>query len=145
MSFNFKLLHGLLPVKDRINKIIPSSPAQCSLCSLASEESIQHALISCPFNQDVFGALVKVVRMVVPNIGNEELLRFDFQEVSQSLEFPVMFLVSTFLLEIWSRRMKKARISLYDIRSTIEAKCALLRETRYQDSCTSIQDMLNNL
>ena len=145
MTFNFKLLHGLLPVKGRINEMTPSSPAECNLCSLSCEESLYHAFVSCTFNHEVFHSLVKVIKMVLPNVTNDELLRFSFKDLSQSQEFPVMFVVSSFLLEIWSRRVKKSKICLYEIRTTIEAKCSLLRETRFNGSCATIQDMLINL
>merc|ERR1712030_15134 len=46
-SFNFKLLPRLLPVKDRLHKITPTTPATCTLCSNSQPETVEHALLSC--------------------------------------------------------------------------------------------------
>ena len=145
ISFNFKVLHQLLPVKNRIHEISPSSSAACSLCTLSCPETIHHALIECPFNDDVARSLIKVVKNVFADVSTNDILLFAFPDVCEDQEFEMMFLVSAFLLEIWSRRTKKEKLNIYEIRTTIEAKCNLLRETRFKQSMEQVREMLKNL
>ena len=109
ISFNFKVLHKLLPVKNRIHEMSPSSPAECSLCTLSCPETIDHALLECPFNDDVSSSLIKVVKNVFPDVSTNDILLFAFPDVCEDQEFEMMFLVSAFLLEIWSRRTKEEK------------------------------------
>ena len=54
----------------------------------------------------------------------------------------MVFLTTATLLEIWLRRLKKERITEYEIRTTLEAKCSLLRETRFVELHQSLQRVL---
>ena len=133
ISFNFKLLHRLLPVKDRLHRITPTTPATCTLCSSSCPETLEHALLSCEYNAGTGQALIATLQRVLPSLTSEQLLLLQFANVTESQELPLVFFSTAFLLEVWYRRIKKGRITLYEIRSTLEAKCSLLRETRYQN------------
>ena len=143
--FNFKVLHSLLPVKSRIHELSPSTPAECSLCSLSCPESIHHAFMECPYNDNVISALTRELKKLCTNMKEDDLLRFTFPELCGDQEFQVMFVVSAFLLEVWSRRLKREKINSYEIRTTIEARCNLLRETRYKQPLEQVKEMLKNL
>ena len=88
--------------------------------------------------------LVVKLRKIVPHLSSEDVLNFAFNELISSQELPVVFLVSAFLLEIWSRRVRRERITCYDIRTTVEARCSLLRETRYHPSFQIMQEILKD-
>ena len=57
ISFNFKVLRSLLPVKGIIHELSPLTSAECSLCTPSCPESILHALMECPYNDNVTNAL----------------------------------------------------------------------------------------
>ena len=137
-SFNFKLLHGLLPVKSRIHEILHANQSECNLCSSSCQETFLHAFHDCPYNNDVFSSLLKVLRIKCPKINEIDLLCFAFDDLSEDEVLPVMFFVSSFLLEIWSRRIRKEKLNLYEIRLSMEAKCNLLRETRFTNAEVSV-------
>ena len=99
-------------------------------------------MIECPFNDDVARSLIKVVKNVFADVSTNDILLFAFPDVCEDQEFEMMFLVSAFLLEIWSRRTKKENLNIYEIRTTIEAKCNLLRETRFKQSMEQVREML---
>ena len=143
--FNFKLLHCLIPVKRRIHEILHVIQIECKLCSSSRQETILHAFHECPYDIDVFSSLMKVSRIKGPKINESDLLCFAFDDLSEEEILPVMFFVSSFLLEIWSRRIRKEKLNLYEIRTTIEAKCNLLRETRFTIAEVSAKDMLKYL
>ena len=52
------------------------------------------------------------------------------------------FLTAALLLEVWNKRTKKTRISLFDIRSTLEAKVSLLRETTNNSMYETLRELI---
>ena len=62
ISFNFKLLHRLLPVKDRLHRITPTTPAYCTLCPSSCPETLEHALLSCTYNAGTGQALIATLQ-----------------------------------------------------------------------------------
>jgi hypothetical protein len=58
------------------------------------------------------------------------LLRLELSNLPEDLELPMITFLSSLLHAVWDKRLSKSRISLYDIRATLDAKCQLLRETR---------------
>ena len=95
---------------------------------------MEHALLSCEYNAGTGQALIATLQRVLPSLTTEQLLLLQFADVTESQELPLVFFSSAFLLEVWNRRIKKRRIGIYDIRSTLEARCSILSETRYQNS-----------
>merc|ERR1712215_653796 len=70
-------------------------------------------------------ALIATLQRVLPSLTSEQLLLLQFVDVTESQELPLVFFSTAFLLEVWNRRVKKGRITLYEIRTTLEAKCSL--------------------
>ena len=145
VSFNFKLLHDLLPVRARLHHINPTTPPVCMLCTEIEEspETPEHALIICSYNGGAGQALMTTLQRILPDLTVNQLLLLQFLELSENQEMAVVFLTTATLLEIWSRRQKKLRINIYEIRTTLEAKCSLLRETRFLQLHQSLQELMN--
>ena len=143
-SFNFKLLHKLLVTKEWIHHLAPAASPLCSHCSNANEDLL-HALINCDYNQDAGNKVLSTVQQYSPNISGPALLRLELTDLPEDAEFPVTYFASSILMFIWEKRMSKARISLYDIRANLEAKCLLLRKTRLQHHLQILEAMLTNL
>ena len=133
ISFNFKLLHRLLPVKDHLHHLTPATSPTCTMCSNSCPETLQHALLSCSYNGGTGQVLVNTLQKILPALTPEKILFLQFPDVTESQEMSLVFLTSSMLLEVWNRRTKKIKISLFDIRSTLEAKVSLLRETRHKN------------
>ena len=142
MSFNFKLLHHLLPVRSRLHQITSATPPNCTLCPCACPETIEHSLIFCPYNAGTGMALVSAFKNELPSLTTEQLLLYNFPDLSETLEFSLVFLTAALLLEVWTRRIKKSKITLYDIRTTLEAKISLLRETRYHNMNKTMEEII---
>ena len=145
ISFNFKLLHRLLPVKDRLHRITPTTPATCTLCPSSCPETLEHALLSCAYNNGTGQALITTLQRVLPSLTADQLLLLQFVDLTETQELPLVFFSTAFLLEVWNRRVKKGRIGIYDIRSTLEARCSLLRETRYQNCYECLMEIVKLL
>ena len=133
-SFNFKLLHGLLVTKQRMHHFTPGTAATCTHCDAHVDEDLQHALLHCSYNHGVGQSLLSVAQIHIPDITAASLLRLELASLSDEHELPLATFISAALLAIWDKRYTKSRILLYDIRATLEARCQLLRETRYEST-----------
>ena len=144
-SFNFKLLHGLLVIKQRLHQFTPGTPSTCSHCDHQVEEDLQHALIHCSFNNGVGQSLLSVAQNHIPDITSASLLCLKLFNLPEDSELPMVTLLSATLLAIWEKRYSKLRISPYDIRATLEARCQLLRETRFKSHVNTLSYMISIL
>ena len=144
-SFCFKLLHGLLVTKQRQHQLNPRTSPTCSHCDSQVEEDLQHALLQCDYNGGVGQSLLSVAQQHIPDISTASLLRLELANLSEDVELPLVTFVSATLSAIWEKRYTKSRIVLYDIRATLEAKCQLLRETRFKDHASKLVELKNAL
>ena len=71
----FKLFHQLLPTQDKLSRLL-NEPALCKTCH-ASPLDLLHAFFSCPSSKAVGDLLLSFVRIVVPGISPQQLLRLD--------------------------------------------------------------------
>ena len=143
-SFNFKLLHCLLVTNQRLNRFNRNTSPTCNLCDFPGEEDLMHCLINCDFNDQVGNRLTEIIRTIQPNLSPEAILRLDF-DITEEKELAATFFTSSCLCEIWKKRQKKERILLYDIRSTLEAQCLILRKTRFQNEADEIIELVSQL
>ena len=144
-SFNFKLLHGLLVTKKRQHHLNPRSSPICSHCNHQVEEDLDHALVQCSYNDGVGLSLVNIAGIYIPDINTSSLLRLELSNLPESQELPLVTLISTILSTIWEKRQTRARITLFDTRTTLEAKCQLLRETRLSNYSIILEEMIIKL
>ena len=78
ISFNFKLLHGLLPVKDRLHHLTPATSPTCSLCTDAKKEDLEHSLLNCSYNGGVGLALLSTIHRYVVALTPKKPPFFNF-------------------------------------------------------------------
>ena len=143
-SFNLKLLHQLLVCRVRLHQLNPTVSPMCSLCSQTNEEFI-HTFFDCDYNDDVGKSLLNTVKISIPSITPQAIMHLEFTNLPADYEFPITYFTSFILMTIWEKRMSKSRILPYDIRSTLEAKCILLRKTRHREQVPILEELLNNL
>jgi hypothetical protein len=142
-SFCFKLLHGLLVTRERMQQLAPRSSALCSHCQDEVTETLQHALLFCSYNNGAGQSLLAVVQGQLQDVTPAALLRIELLNIQEDDQLSFVTFISTVLMEIWNKRFNKARIRLYDIRATLEARCQLLRETRFSGKIQSLTVMLS--
>ena len=68
-----------------------------------------------------------------------------FEDLSEEMEFPVVWFSAAFLLAIWERRTSNKRIRTYEIRAEIEGKISLLRETRYYENVEKLKLLVEGI
>ena len=79
-----------------------------------------------------------------PGITPSQVLRLELV-VDQTEETPVVWIVAQFLMNIWEARVKGKMADLFRVRSDLESKVNLLRETRYNNLSLIVAEMLKNL
>merc|ERR1711947_16799 len=119
-----------------------TTPVTYTLCSSSCPETLEHAFLSCAYNAGTGQALITTLQRVLPSLTADQLLLLQFVDLTETQELPLVFFSTAFLLEVWNRRVKKGRIGIYDIRSTLEARCSLLRETRYQNCYECVMELV---
>ena len=104
---------------------------------------------SLVFEQHVYSTelgmrLLDCLREFQPGMSAEALLRLDFQ-VEEDLELPAVWLNGSVLNTIWNLRQFSTKVRQYLVRSQLEAEINLLRETRFADAATKIEELASNI
>ena len=73
----------------------------------------------------------------------EAVLRLEI-DVDEGLELPLVWLVAASFSALWKLRVEKTRATLFEIRSQLEAKINLLRETRYSNAASILDELISN-
>ena len=89
-------------------------------------------------------SLLNAVRHHDPSITPAGLLRLEFQEQGDK-EMPVVWVTAHTLQYMWGKRGSGRVVDLFLTRSMLENKITLLRETRYRNEASLIDDFLDNL
>ena len=130
-SFNFKLLHQILPFRERLSYILRGdNQPECVLCPERVPETSLHGLFSCSRNLQASEEILRLTRIYDQNISAEKILLFDINTVDSIYELPVMLVISTGLSLIWKNRQDKKATTLYQIRTELECLISLLRRSR---------------
>ena len=128
-SFNFKLIHMILPSKERISQILPNSSPICTLCRADEPESVLHAIFNCEQNRRAAGYLLDLTRIYDNTITQEKIMKLEI--VTDALyELPTMAVLCSGLNLIWRNRKERKVTRLYDIRAELECIIQTLRKSR---------------
>ena len=141
-SFLFRIIHQLLPTKERQHRVHPATSSTCRLCLQDSTEDLLHSFFLCPFNHD-FGMIV--VENLLPydrSLTPAKLLQLDINLEDEDMEHPAVWYTAANLFHIWECRVSGKRAKLYTIRSEVESRVALLRETRFRESAEKIMQIM---
>ena len=84
--------------------------------------------------------MIKCLQDHIPSIDLMSALSLEIQ-ADEEMELPLVWLLSTVFLSIWTLRISKSKVQLYEVRAQLEAKVNLLRETRFKTSA-SLLDLL---
>ena len=144
-SFLWKLVHLLLPIKERLHRLSPGTSPTCSLCNQNLNEDMVHAFLSCDYNQGAGDALAQVLSQHLPSISMVKILRLELGELSEELEFPLVWFTAPFLLAMWERRSGNKRIRCYEIRAEMEGKIYLQRETSFREHVPNVKLLCDRL
>jgi hypothetical protein len=144
-TFLWKMLHNILPTQERLFRLgmrnAPSSA--CTNCNPPYPDSLSHALISCPNNQEVAHWLLQILQPHVQTISPDRLVLLDIGQVQDDLQLPVVWILAEVLGNIWSCRKEKKKPQLFQTRASLEAGIEILRKTSFSDVANKIEQIVN--
>ena len=145
-SFNFKLLHQLLPCRERLSLLIPTTSSTCSLCTAQQTESLLHSFFECDRNRDAGQYLLQLTRIYDSSATKTSVTKL--QITTEALyELPTLLVLCTGLDLIWRNRLEKKSTRLYDIRAELECLICALRNSRprrLREASSMIKNTLEN-
>ena len=141
-SFLWRMVHDLLPTPSRMFRLkLPNiSSENCQLCTESTCGDLAHCLLSCPFNDGVEAIIYRALSKHNKILSKNEIVHLDFEVGNQ--ELPVMFLVGTVFLYVWTCRKEKKVCRMQQIRATLEAKVNILRKGRFNAAADTLLEYL---
>ena len=144
-SFIFKLMQSILPTRDRLARIGKIMSSSCLHCE-GMTDSTDH-ILACTLSAEVANPLWNCISSYFPTVTPVDLVHFNFP-VSESLELPIAWLVSTCMGYIWDQRVQGKQARLEPCRAELLAKVRLLRDTKWRhytlhNSAVLLEYMIN--
>ena len=120
------MLHNLLPTQERLYRMsLKNAPTpNCTQCDNAEPDQLHHALLICPQNREVTDWLLQKLRIHFPTLRPQQIVLLDFGNIQESLELPILWLVSQVLGNIWKSRKENN---------------VIIRKTRFKNCCTLLE------
>ena len=144
ISFQFKLLHQLLPTQERIARLglNEDQPRLCLHCRLETEDLV-HSFFDCTKNMQVGLALLGCVQQILPDLSAEAAVLLDLGCVLPEEEnLAALYILTTGLKYIWEARVARKLVTRFRMRAEIEARVSILRKTRFQNSAQLVTELI---
>ena len=122
---------GILPTRERLHRNLPKIYL-INLCPLCSQEDRElredagHALMDCKANLGSPALLMALLRTYQPDITTAQVLALDI-EVDPAMELPLIWIISTSLLVVWTQRQEEA-MSNAKFRAELKTRCKFLEQ-----------------
>ena len=98
-SFLFRLLHNLLPSKERLHHLSQEASPLC-LCNSGAHESYMHLFFQCETNAQAGQALLRCVKSYDSNLTEDKSLRLELT-TDESFLLACTSLLATGLEYVW--------------------------------------------
>ena len=144
-AFLFKMVQSLLPTRERLARVGKVQSPACTFCE-AQEDNLAH-LLTCIQGSEVTYPLVRCLAEQDGNISPQNLVLLNIS-VSESMELPVVWLLSTCLMMVWEERVAGRIARLNPCKAELEARLIVLKHTRWKhytlhNSAVLLEDLLN--
>ena len=127
-SFLFRLIHTLLPSKERVHHLTPTTSPLC-WCGTGDQEDYRHMFFQCLKNLDAGQALLRCIRSYDRAATEVRSLRLELQADDPFL-LPSATILAIGLELIWDNRKLKKTTTLFDMRSELELAVSIRRRSR---------------
>ena len=144
-SFLFKMIHLLLPSKERINHLSQNTSPLC-WCNSGDVETYHHLFFSCEYNRVSGQSLLQCVRSYDKELTESKALRLEL-DIAEPFLLPSVSLLASGMKFIWDNRKSKQRTPLYMMRAELEAAISIRRRSRLQklrETAEIMQNMIDN-
>ena len=144
-SFLFRLMHELLPSKERINHLTPASSPLC-WCNTGEVETYQHLFYGCSKNYEAGQALLRSVQYYDRSLTGVKSLRVELGADEPFLLASISILSSGLEL-IWENRKSKKSTAMYSMGAELELSISIKRRSRLKrikEAAKIMENMVEN-
>ena len=127
-SFLYKLIHTLLPSKERVHHLTPTSSALC-WCDSGEQETYEHLFFHCSKNRGAGEALLRCAKAYDQNLTLDKVLRMEIG-ADETFLLPTVVILATGLEYIWEIRKTTKNTSNFMMRAELEAAISIRRRSR---------------
>ena len=110
-SFLFKLIHTLLPSKERVHHLTATSSPLC-WCNSGEPETYLHLFFQCQKNNLAGAALLRYIKAYDKKMSHERTLQLE-NEADETFLLPTVSILAVGLEFIWEQRKLKRTTSTY--------------------------------
>ena len=142
-SFLWLMVHNLLPTKERLFRLnMPNTISPiCDLCTTMANDTVQHALMQCPYNHSVSNLLLETIQHILPGLRHDQVVLLDL-DLTTDQELPVIFLIASLLSQVWNCRIGKKPCNLVNVRANLEASVQILRKSRHSKAAAKLGEIM---
>ena len=144
-SFLFRLIHTLLPSKERIFHLTSQGSSLC-WCNSGETEDYSHLFYGCTKNAEAGESLLRCIQSYDRSLSQEGSLRLELTADDPFL-LPSTILLATGLELIWENRKLKKPTSVLLMRAELEMAISIRRRSRVRiirEAANIMQNMINN-
>ena len=145
ISFIFKWPHGLLLTWTELHKINRTDNKLCQMGDENVDEDRKHAMLQCKFNENVGAKMIRTIQKIESSLTADDALRLELRGMEEEKEKGVLIFCSAIFSYIWECSYRSNKPRLYEIRSSIEARCCLLRDGRNDVIATHLEKLCNSI
>ena len=140
----WKLLHQLLPTKERQTRILRGgNDSLCTSCDMGKVDSLLDTLTACPKSRETFQWLKAELETFSHGLTAEGILKLDIS-ISEPLPFnelPLVWFTVEVLKSLWKLRSAGKPCRLLQIKASVQAECEILKRSNYSDVAVIIESM----
>ena len=139
-SFTFKLLHDLLPIEERLSKVLRNTAPACKLnCPGDIHADTEHVFFLCPATRQVGDWLLNKVLQSDPQASPSSILKLDIVGGTE-----IIWIVIFTLRMIWEKRTKGKPIKLENIIASMDCDLNILLKTKHEKLATQALNHIYN-
>ena len=127
-SFLFRVIHTLLPSKERLHHLTPQISPLC-MCNSGEDESYLHLFFLCDKNSEAGQALLRCISAYDRRATEARALRLELVADDPFLLASTSILATGFEF-IWENRKLKKNTSLFTMRAELELAISIRRRSR---------------
>ena len=127
-SFAFKMVHNLLPNKERLYRIRKSAAPFCTFCPNLEVDDFNH-FFHCEKYANVMRPIKVCLETHLPNISVSMLSKLSYN-CEESMELPITWLLITSIMIVWEARKIGKNLQILDVKAELLAQARLLKETK---------------
>ena len=144
LSFLWKLLHQLLPTRERQDRILRDvNNFICQICNTGEQDTLPHALAMCPGSREIFEWMKAGLDKFSTGLTMEKIMVLDIS-ISAPLPFnelPLIWFIAEVLKNLWETRSSGKPCRLNHTKAAVSAECEIMKQTKYGDIALIVELM----